>query len=193
MWRRKVQIHKLIAHFSKSKCHEGPPSLPSWSKENLKTREIFLLSSHPDAQENVLSYHLLHHDIDAKQKSREKLPLQGEFSYMPLYWEWLEDVLTCCWDLLVVNHLFDALYASLFIYDKCPNIVRAICEYWCPETNSLHTMKGEVLISPLDIHGFIGFLLSGFLYDEVVPLSAELKTSLGRSCTHLFIAYPILR
>ncbi|KAJ8428098.1 hypothetical protein Cgig2_012390 [Carnegiea gigantea] len=65
----KVQIRNPIAHFSKSKCQETPPSLPSWSKENLKTREIFLLSSHPDAQENVPLFHLLHHDIDAKQKS----------------------------------------------------------------------------------------------------------------------------
>jgi len=123
----------------------------------------------------------------------EKLPCQGEFSYTPLYWEWLEDVLIRCKDLLVANHLFDALYASLFIYDKCPNIVRAICEYWCPETNSLHTSKGEVSISLLDIYGFLGLPLSGFLYDEVVPPSKELKSSMGRSCTHLFKAYHILR
>ncbi|KAJ8426500.1 hypothetical protein Cgig2_020470 [Carnegiea gigantea] len=87
----KVQIRKPIAHFSKSKCHEGLPSFPSWLKENLKMGEIFLLSSHPDAQESVPSYHLLHHDIDAKQKPSEKLPFQGQFSYTPLYWEWLED------------------------------------------------------------------------------------------------------
>ncbi|KAJ8432645.1 LOW QUALITY PROTEIN: hypothetical protein Cgig2_011811 [Carnegiea gigantea] len=103
------------------------------------------------------------------------------------------DVLTRCKELLVANHLFDAFYASLFIYDKCPNIVRAICEYWCPETNSLHTSKGEASISLLDIYGFLGLPLSGFLYDEVVPSSKELKSSMGRSYTHLFKAYHILR
>ncbi|KAJ8440424.1 hypothetical protein Cgig2_017657 [Carnegiea gigantea] len=180
----KVQIRKLITHFSKSKCPEGPPSLSSWSEENLKTGELFLLSSHPSVQKSVPSYQLLHHDIHVGQRSWEKLPCQGEFSYTPLYWEWLEDVLTRCKDLLVINHLFDALYASLFIYDKCSNIVRAICEYWCPETNSLHTSKGEVPISLLDIYGFLGLLLSGFLYDEVVPPSKELKSGMGRSCTH---------
>ncbi|KAJ8420966.1 hypothetical protein Cgig2_019215 [Carnegiea gigantea] len=165
----KVQIRKPIAHFSKSKCHEGPPSLPSWSKENLKTREIILLSSHSDAQES------------------------GKFSYTPLYWELLENVLTRCRDLLVTNHLFDARYASFLVYDKCPNIMQATCEYWCPETNSLHTLKGEVSISLLDIHGFLGLPLSGFLYDDIVPPSKELKTSLERSCTHLFTACHILR
>ncbi|KAJ8433428.1 LOW QUALITY PROTEIN: hypothetical protein Cgig2_024764 [Carnegiea gigantea] len=103
------------------------------------------------------------------------------------------DVLTHCRDLLVANHLFDALYASLFIFDKCPNTMRSICKYWCPETSPLHTLKGEVSISLLDTHGFLGLPLSGFLYHEVVSPSKELKTSLGRSCTHLFIAYHILR
>jgi len=105
----------------------------------------------------------------------------------------LEDVLTHCRDLLIANHLFDARYTLLFLYDKWPNIVRAICEYWCPETNSLHTLKGEVSISLLDIHGFLWLLLWGFLYDEIVPPSKELKISLGRSCTHLFTAYHTLR
>ncbi|KAJ8432843.1 hypothetical protein Cgig2_024531 [Carnegiea gigantea] len=63
-------------------------------------------------------------------------------------------------DLLVANDLFDSLYASLFVYDKHPNIVRVICEYWCFETNSLHTLKGEVFISLLDIQGFLGLPLS---------------------------------
>ncbi|KAJ8435490.1 hypothetical protein Cgig2_033229 [Carnegiea gigantea] len=59
----KVQIRRPITHFSKSKSPEGPPSLSSWSEENLKTGEIFLLSSHPILQKSVPSYQLLHHDI----------------------------------------------------------------------------------------------------------------------------------
>ncbi|KAJ8436100.1 hypothetical protein Cgig2_011922 [Carnegiea gigantea] len=37
------------------------------------------------------------------------------------------------------------------------------------------------------------YIRNGFLYDEVVPSSKELKSSMGRSCTHLFKAYHILR
>jgi len=71
--------------------------------------------------------------------------------------------------------------------------MRAICEYWCPETNSLHTLKGKVSISVLDIHGLLELPLSGFVYVEIVPPSKELKTSLERSYTHEFTAYHILR
>jgi len=88
-----------------------PPFLVS---RKLKTWEVFLLLSHTEAKESVPSCQLLHHDIDAKKRSWEKLPFQGQFSYTPLYWEWLEDVLTRCRDLLVANHLFDALYSSFF-------------------------------------------------------------------------------
>ena len=52
----KVQIRKPLAHLFKSKCHKYLPSLPSWSKENLKTGKIFLLSSQPDSQK-CPSYH----------------------------------------------------------------------------------------------------------------------------------------
>jgi len=80
-----VQIRKPIINFLQSKCHADPPSLPSWSTENLKTAEVFLLLSHTEAKESVPSYQLLHHDIDAKKKSWEKLPFQVELSYTPLY------------------------------------------------------------------------------------------------------------
>jgi len=89
--------------------------------------------------------------------------------------------------------LFDALYSSFFVYDKCPNLVQAICEYWCPETNSLHNSKGEVSISLLDIHNFLGLPFSGFLYDEVVSPSKEHKNNMRRSYTHFFAAYHLLR
>jgi len=175
----KVQIRKPIIHFLQSKCHAGRPNLPFWSTENLNTGEVFLLSTHTEAKESVPSYQLLYHDIDAKKKSWQKLPFQGEFSYTSLYWEWLEDVLTRCRDLLVVKSFVQCpLLIIFFIYDKCPNLVGAICEYWCPETNSLHTSKGEVSISLLVIHGFLKLPFSGFLYDEVVPSSKELKNNM---------------
>ena len=38
----RVQIPPII-HFSNSKCHKGPLSLPVWPKENLKTENIFTI------------------------------------------------------------------------------------------------------------------------------------------------------
>ncbi|KAJ8420155.1 hypothetical protein Cgig2_002961 [Carnegiea gigantea] len=114
----------------------------------------------------------------------------GEFSYTPLYWEWLEDVLTYCRDLLVVNHLFDALHASFFVYDKCPNIIQAICEYWCFEINSLHSSNGKVSISLLHIHSFSGFYFQAFLMTKLLPHPRTLRLVLDVAT--LFCLQPII-
>ncbi|KAJ8432750.1 hypothetical protein Cgig2_011673 [Carnegiea gigantea] len=116
----KVQIRKPITHFSKSKCPEGPPSLSSWSEENLKTGELFLLSSHPNL----------------RKASRR-------ISYCTMTYMSGRD-----------------------------------------RGRSFHAK--ENFLTRL----YIG---NGFLYDEVFPPSKELKSGMGRSCTHLFKAYHILR
>ncbi|KAJ8426572.1 LOW QUALITY PROTEIN: hypothetical protein Cgig2_022309 [Carnegiea gigantea] len=89
----KLPVRNPITSLCKPDCVRGPPSLPWWSKENLKTGEIFLLSTHIKMKENLPSYQLLRHDIESERRSWAKLPLHGEFSYKPLYWEWLEDIL----------------------------------------------------------------------------------------------------
>jgi len=161
----KVQIPKSIIHFSKSICHVSPLSLPSRSTENLKTGKILLLSNHTEAIESVPSYQLLHHDIDTKKKSWEKLPLQGEFSYTSLYWEWLEDVFTRCRGLLVVNHLLDPLYLSFFCLWQVSKSFGQYVDTGAQKQKSLHNSKGKVSISLLDIHGFLGLPFSRFLYE----------------------------
>ena len=47
-------------------------------------------------------------------------PLQykGEFSYLPKYWEWLEDILSCNSKDLGDAKIYKSLLASLFIYDQ---------------------------------------------------------------------------
>ncbi|KAJ8431891.1 hypothetical protein Cgig2_009958 [Carnegiea gigantea] len=184
----KLPIRNPITSVCKSDCVRGPPSLPWWSTENLKTGETFLLSTQIKMKENLPSYQLLRHDIESECKSWAKLPLHGEFSYKPLYWEWLEDILVRCKDKLTTFHLFDALHASLFLYDRSSNLIRAVCEHWC-ETNTLHTYKGEVSLSIFDIYSFLGLPLSGGLYDKVVPTQRKLTNKLPLSCSYLFTAY----
>ncbi|KAJ8431916.1 hypothetical protein Cgig2_016349 [Carnegiea gigantea] len=178
----KLLVRNPITSLCKPDCVRGSPSLPWWLKENLKTGKTFFLSTHVKMKENLPSYQLLRHDIESERRSWVKLSLHGEFSYKPLYWEWLEDILVRCKDKLTTLHLFDALYASLFLYDRCSNLIRAVCVYWCPETNTLHT-------SIFDIYSFLGLPISGHLYDEVVPTQRELTSKLPLSCTYLFIAY----
>jgi len=71
-----------------------------------------------------------------------------ELSCAPLYWEWLEDILSRYQELLVANHLFNALYASLFVYDKCPTIVRAIYEYDARNKLFAYLEKRSINFSP---------------------------------------------
>uniref|UniRef100_A0A2N9I9P1 Aminotransferase-like plant mobile domain-containing protein n=1 Tax=Fagus sylvatica TaxID=28930 RepID=A0A2N9I9P1_FAGSY len=100
-------------------------------------------------------------------------PLQytGEFSYIPKYWEWLEDILS-----RNKKTLTDAkIYGAFF-------------EYWCPATNTLHTSVGEISITLWDLCRIGGLPLFGSFYDEVVP-SAKEMSSLPSSCEYLFAAF----
>jgi len=125
------------------------------------------------------------HDIESGHKSWARLLLHGEFSYKPLYWEWLEDILVRCKDKFTIFYVFDALYASLLLYDRRSNLIRAVCEHLCLETNTLHTSKGEVSLSIFDIYSFLGLPRLGHLYDEAVPTQRELTNKLPLSYTYL--------
>ncbi|KAJ8441752.1 hypothetical protein Cgig2_009181 [Carnegiea gigantea] len=106
--------------------------------------------------------------------------------------ECLEDVHICYKDLMVTCYLFDALQASLCIYDKCLHIIQGDQRALVPEDEFSTYPQGEVSILLLDIHVFLRLPFSGLLYDEVVPLSKDFKTTLRRSCTHLYTTYHIL-
>ncbi|KAJ8425373.1 LOW QUALITY PROTEIN: hypothetical protein Cgig2_003651 [Carnegiea gigantea] len=81
----------------KSNFVGGPPSLHCWSKENLKTGEAFLLSSHIKRISLLTNCH----DIESSHKSWARLSLHAEFSCKPFYWESLEDIIICCKDKLI--------------------------------------------------------------------------------------------
>ncbi|KAL0332957.1 UNVERIFIED_CONTAM: hypothetical protein Scaly_2197200 [Sesamum calycinum] len=98
----------------------------------------------------------------------------GEFRYTKGYWEWTEDVLSLCGDRLHHLKICDVVYASLFTYDHNSDIVKAFCEAWCPLTNTLLTSTRELSILLWDLHELVGLLMTGCLYDEVVPSALEL-------------------
>ncbi|KAL3524968.1 hypothetical protein ACH5RR_013340 [Cinchona calisaya] len=114
----------------------------------------------------------------------------GEARHTSNYWEWSEDVLVRHKETLLRAHVYDAVYASRYSYDRCNNILRAFCKYWCPSTNSLHTSTCELSISLWDLYKLGGLPICGPFYDEVVPTAKELlningdeKPSLPTSCT----------
>jgi hypothetical protein len=117
-------------------------------------------------------------------------PLQytGEFSYIPKYWEWLEDILSRNKKTLTDAKIYGAVRASLFTYDRNVHAMQAFFEYWCPATNTLHTSVGEISITLWDLCRIGGLPLFGSFYDEVVP-SAKEMSSLPSSCEYLFAAF----
>lgn len=157
----------------------------------------YLESSHHEASERSQPYPCLGRAIlDGNANWEDTFTPAGEFTFIPRYWEWLEDVLGRCKTALQNANLYDAVYASLFTYDCDPNIIKAFCEIWCPETNTISIADGEASISLWDIHNLCGLPLSGTFYDEVVPSAAELESyvsqsrdNLPRSCKHLFDAF----
>nr|GLL19814.1 uncharacterized protein LOC105964676 [Ipomoea trifida] len=85
--------------------------------------------------------------IDDEVKWGKDIDFEGEFIYMPGYWEWAEDALNFFRKPLREGMIYDDVFASLFTYDRNVDIVQAFCEAWCPRTNTLITSSGEISIS----------------------------------------------
>ena len=66
----------------------------------------------------------------------------GEFTYISKYWEWAEDVLFRCSKYLAEINILDAVYTSLYTYDRDKDVIRAFCKNWCPAMNTLHLTYG---------------------------------------------------
>ncbi|KAH0699617.1 hypothetical protein KY284_013832 [Solanum tuberosum] len=76
----------------------------------------------------------------------DNIVLEGEYHCIPGYWEWTEDVLSKNGQSLNNACISDAVFASLFTYDRNSNIIQAFC----------------------------GLPISGVPYEEVIPNSTEL-------------------
>ena len=94
--------------------------------------------------------------------------------------------------------VLDAVYASLYTYDRDKDVIRAFCENWCPATNTLHLSSEEASIFLWDLHRLNGLPLHGMFYDEVIPSAYELTGEddkgkfLPKCCEYLFVAYHFL-
>nr|GMD05986.1 ABC transporter G family member 11 [Ipomoea batatas] len=71
--------------------------------------------------------------------------------------------------------IYDAVFASLFTYDRNVDIIEAFCEAWCPRTNTLITSSGEMSISLRDLYMLGGLPLLGDIYDERIPNALDLN------------------
>jgi len=65
--------------------------------------------------------------------------------------------------------LYEAVYTSLYSYSRDMHLVRALCESWCPTTNTLHTIFKEMSISLWDLYNLGRLPISGKIYDETTP------------------------
>uniref|UniRef100_A0A2N9H4X7 Aminotransferase-like plant mobile domain-containing protein n=1 Tax=Fagus sylvatica TaxID=28930 RepID=A0A2N9H4X7_FAGSY len=115
-------------------------------------------------------------------------PSVGEFSYIPKYWEWLEDILSRNKKILTDAKIYGAVYASLFTYDRNVHAMQSFLSIGVrPQIHYIHSV-GEISITLWDLCFIGGLPLYGSFYDEVVP-SAKEMSSLPSSCEYLFAAF----
>ncbi|GAA0157425.1 hypothetical protein LIER_14695 [Lithospermum erythrorhizon] len=87
------------------------------------------------------------------------------------------------------------MLASLCIYDCSDEIRKAFCEHWCPSTNTLIILQGELSISLWNLLDLGGLSVVGRLFDEVVPTAECLSQSLSEEsrlpafCRFLLLGY----
>ncbi|PHT45681.1 hypothetical protein CQW23_14839 [Capsicum baccatum] len=128
------------------------------------------------------------------------MEVAGEYRHTQGYWEWAEDILAGSAQTLKAAKIYDPVYASLFTYDRNPNILQAFLKAWCPTTNTLLTSAGELSISLWDLYKIGGLPIRGFPYEEVVPNAIELtgvdekhERFIPCSCEFLFVAFQHLQ
>ncbi|KAH9603721.1 hypothetical protein KSS87_007077 [Heliosperma pusillum] len=199
--------HNVLCPMTGSFAERWPsmlyPSLDNWCREHeenssgTKFPEIVLRSSHHKDMVDMPSFPTLRARLTSGEVKWNVNPRFGfEFSHIPNYWEWLEDILRNCRGFLRGVHLLEAVYASLFLYRRNTHLMESFCEHWCTKTNTLVTASGEVSISLWDIRCITGLPVTGLFYDEVVPSLSELlhsdkegKPHLPPCCRYLFIAF----
>ena len=150
-----LKVHPLGSSISSSPTAiPRSPSLSQWWVESshklhdptrkdshVVSRTFTLASNLHSTVDRVDPFPLLGRRISAGEvqwalPSSKTPPLQykGEFSYLPKYWEWLEDILSRNIKVLSDVNLYKPLLASLFTYDRNPHVLQAFLECWCTTT-----------------------------------------------------------
>ena len=145
---------------------------------------MLLNSSHPTTNKVHDDFGLLDSRVRDGEANEEAHSKYLGFFFTKGYWEWVEVVLGQHGPFLKGCKLYEAIFASLFSYDRHASITRAFCERWCPTTNTLHTSIGEVSIFLWDLYRIIGLPISGSFYDEMVPSAEELSNDVRKSSLH---------
>ncbi|KAF8405873.1 hypothetical protein HHK36_007951 [Tetracentron sinense] len=196
--------------------NENPYFLQNWTK--MEKHDMIISGYHDPIQKSlkkVLMLQSSHHEqihssgilptlghciTNQETNWRGDFPLQGKMFFIPGYWEWAELMLTRNKDILEKSGVYDAILASLFLYNHNADLIRSFCEAWCPITNSLHTPQGEMSLSLWNLKIIGGLPITGEFYDEVVPslkeitgLDEKLTPVLPFSCRFLFLAYHWVR
>ena len=158
-------------------------------------KNVWVLQSfiHDEAPTSKRALTLGHRLIEGQTRWGAVTKVPREFCFTDCYWEWLEFVVGRNSRILYDARLFGAVTASLYTYDRNSDAVRAFCEAWCPSTNTLHTMAGELSISPWNMWSFGGLPIKGEFYEEVIPSYKKLFSTRDKTklitCQYLFQAY----
>ncbi|KAL2526188.1 PMD domain-containing protein [Abeliophyllum distichum] len=147
---------------------------------------------HHSQDMKIISRAIIFERINQREiKWGSALSSRGEASYLSKFWEW------SVWihKLLVKRNLPELAFAVYFAtkdYSRPNSVYRALCEVWCPDTNTFITTNEEIGISLLDIRQIIRLSIRGDYYEEVVPSLLELSNLLLQSYLYLFKAYSLI-
>ncbi|XP_020081659.1 uncharacterized protein LOC109705334 [Ananas comosus] len=105
--------------------------------------------------------------------------------------EWENYILSRYTTQLCRAGILGGIVASRGKYNKNINIIKALVELWCSETNTFHLPYGEVGISLWEIRGLSGLPIIGDMYDEYILPNSELynKNNYPNCVRELFDIY----
>ncbi|CAL5344835.1 unnamed protein product [Camellia sinensis] len=133
-----------------------------------------------------------------KRMKHEKLKWDNSFNVRgisthlqsPIWIFWLNDVLFTFAPILKKCGIYAAIYVSQFAYARNVSLLKGFLERWSPDTNTFHTIYGELGISLWDLHRISGLPICGEFYEEFTPSNDILYSSqTSKACRGLFNIY----
>ncbi|CAL5414251.1 unnamed protein product [Camellia sinensis] len=133
-----------------------------------------------------------------KRMKHEKLKWDNSFNVRgisthlqsPIWIFWLNDVLSTFAPILKKCGIYAAIYVSQFAYARNVSLLKGFLERWSPDTNTFHTIYGELGISLWDLHRISELPICGEFYEEFTPSNDILYSSqTSKACRGLFNIY----